>query len=478
MKVDLLASRPHYLDHLGPVWDALPENMRGTSYTDGLPVGDTPVLVGSWNDLETANRRRRPAILFEHGAGQTYSNDHPGYAGGTGRDNVILFMAPSQRVALRNAERYPQTAAAVVGSPRVDELRKIKRTGGPVTVAISFHWRCKVARESGTALDHYRHVLGQLHEDLAYHSVRLIGHGHPRAWEELEPLYADLGIMPVARFADVVSRADVYVCDNSSTIFEFAALGRPVVLLNSPHYRRSANHGLRFWTEADVGIQVSRPEDLLSSIMVALADPPEMVVQRRRATERVYAHTDGSATTRAVAAIAAVIHQGSTSIDSMYRVALPQPRRSAMANEDQDPEARSGSTLVHANVAFYSGLKAGRKGWVPNEIADVAIKNGYAVRVDKLASRLALEAPAGSEPTGAVDQADLAAMAAEMQGMAAQSQGVSNSGETEPPADDGAAQVGEATDQERVGLNVPLGSTGELYTNPDGSTGARIVEGS
>lgn len=149
-----------------------------------------------------------------------------------------------------------------------------------------------------------------------------------------------------------------------------------------------------------------------------------------------------------------------------------------MANEDQDPEARSGSTLVHANVAFYSGLKAGRKGWVPNEIADVAIKNGYAVRVDKLASRLALEAPAGSEPTGAVDQADLAAMAAEMQGMAAQSQGVSNSGETEPPADDGAAQVGEATDQERVGLNVPLGSTGELYTNPDGSTGARIVEGS
>ena len=37
-------------------------------------------------------------------------------------------------------------------------------------------------------------------------------------------------------FEDVVRWADVYACDNSSTLFEFAACGNPVVLMDAPWF--------------------------------------------------------------------------------------------------------------------------------------------------------------------------------------------------------------------------------------------------
>jgi hypothetical protein len=58
----------------------------------------------------------------------------------------------------------------------------------------------------------------------------------------------------VASLREVQRRAAVYVCDNSSSMYEFAATGRPVVVLDLPEgrikgigYRRNINHGLRFW---------------------------------------------------------------------------------------------------------------------------------------------------------------------------------------------------------------------------------------
>jgi UDP-N-acetylglucosamine:LPS N-acetylglucosamine transferase len=94
----------------------------------------------------------------------------------------------------------------------------------------------------------------------------------------------------------------VYVCDNSSTIYEFAATGRPVVVLNGPHYRRDVHHGLRFWDAADVGIQVDHPRDLPDAIEEALRDPEPRRRAREAALGIVYAHRTGAAQ-RAAAAL-------------------------------------------------------------------------------------------------------------------------------------------------------------------------------
>jgi CDP-glycerol glycerophosphotransferase (TagB/SpsB family) len=106
----------------------------------------------------------------------------------------------------------------------------------------------------------------------------------------------------VPRFEDVCRRADVYVCDNSSTLFEFAATGRPVVLLNSAAWPKGRGPGLRFWEAAGVGVQVDRPADLGDAVQRAIELWGPDVRARQAALDIVYAFRSGAAE-RAVAAI-------------------------------------------------------------------------------------------------------------------------------------------------------------------------------
>jgi glycosyltransferase involved in cell wall biosynthesis len=240
---------------------------------------------------------------MEHGAGQAYVGvRNRSYAGGPGRGKVSLFLCPSERVAALNRATNPNTPAVVVGSPRVDVLRRIERQPGPTTVAIAFHWRCRVCPEAGTALDHYKASLAALRERLGVDGIELIGHGHPRAAAELGPLYAKAGVEWVPSFEDVVRRASCFVADNSSTIFEAAACDIPVVLLNCPQYRRDVNHGLRFWDEADVGVQCDGPGDLFERISWALTDSLVQHARRLATSQRVYPFP-GEAAVRAATAL-------------------------------------------------------------------------------------------------------------------------------------------------------------------------------
>jgi hypothetical protein len=105
-----------------------------------------------------------------------------------------------------------------------------------------------------------------------------------------------------------MDRADLYIMDHMSTLYEFASAGRlgqgrPVVVLNAPMYRRNVEHGLRFWSAADVGIQVDQPQDLVKSVYEALADSKERKRLRKEAVEQVYAYTDGKCSERAGDAI-------------------------------------------------------------------------------------------------------------------------------------------------------------------------------
>jgi hypothetical protein len=292
-RIDLLASRPQYLAHLQPVWDALPRVRRGR---DDGPSGTDAVLVASAQDLALAHRLHyRHVAYLEHGIGQTYGPELVGYPGGIGRGTVGLFLSPNEHAAAADRAAYPRTRVAVVGDPTLESLPH--REPGPTAVAVSFHWECHALPETRSALGHYRRALAPLAERWP-----LIGHGHPKAHRELARLWRSLGVEFVPSWPEVLRRADVYVCDNSSTIFEFASTGRPVVVLNAPWYRRDVEHGLRFWPAASVGVQVDQPGELAGAIERAMDDPPAQQHRRDMALRLVYAHRTGAAT-RAAAAI-------------------------------------------------------------------------------------------------------------------------------------------------------------------------------
>lgn len=315
MTIDALATEPHFLDHLAAVWSALPERQRGRFAVKpeladraralginphaSLPRTQRPVMVAAYGDLKRARVAGKRRIAFvEHGAGQSYSNDHPSYSGGADRGDVGIFLVPNQHAAERNRRRYPDIPVRIVGCPKLDRLpKRSKRTDDRPTIAISFHWQCGVTLETRSAWRAFRSVIPTLAR--TYH---VLGHAHPRMLDFVRPHYERAGIEVVPDFDDVCRRADLYICDNSSTVFEFAATGRPVMLLNAPWYRRRVKHGLRFWDAAGVGINVDRYSGLLPGIKRALADPPEVRRARQAALRIAYAYRTGAAE-RAAAAI-------------------------------------------------------------------------------------------------------------------------------------------------------------------------------
>lgn len=335
LRVDAIACERQFIDHAAPVWRLLPPPYRGRFLTDASLVDharyrgieaeaiDAEVLrrssrppaanpgpgpaafVVSIGDTKIARRLGYRRFTFmEHGAGQAYVGQrgpvarHPSYAGGGDREDVELFLVPNEYSAELWRRAYPAAKVQLVGCPRLDELPARIPGPGPV-VATSFHWPAHVVPEADTALGHY---FGAMPELAAAYQV--IGHAHPKGdWpERMAKYYRRWGIEIVREFDDVCRRADVYVCDNSSTLFEFAATGRPVVVLNAPPYRREVHHGLRFWEAADIGIQVDRGEDLVDAVTEAIADPPARRAAREAALELVYPLRTGAAE-RAAAAI-------------------------------------------------------------------------------------------------------------------------------------------------------------------------------
>lgn len=298
--IDVLAIEPQFAEHARPVWQALPPFLRGEF---GPSVTSTnPVLVSSHGDLRVARALGRTEIAYlEHGAGQSYGGDpgsarHRSYAGGEDHEDVSLFLVPGPHPAARWREAYPAARVEMVGSPRLDSLPGREGDAAPV-VALSFHFNAMAGcQESNGLWRWYRHLIPTLAK-----RFDLIGHAHPRWSDRIRPWFQRAGVPFVDRFEDVCRRASVYVCDNSSTIFEFASTGRPVVLLNAPEYRRSVDHGLRFWSASHVGVN-AKPKDVVERIVEALEDAPERQVNREQALSLVYGHRSGGAG-RAAAAL-------------------------------------------------------------------------------------------------------------------------------------------------------------------------------
>jgi hypothetical protein len=299
-KVDFLASERHYVDHLLPVYAKLPEEVRGDFITGRWPVNPGRItVVSSFGDYR---RAEGPVVFMEHGAGFSYGNGHTSYAGSPDREKVVLFASTNEQVDSLNRAAHPNKKHVIVGAPKLDAwvARGPKEREHRPTVAFSFHWDCRVAPETRSAFPVYSDELQRMLKFPGKLQWDVIGHGHPRLWPNISRFWQRNKVRGEKEFYDVVTLSDVYVIDTSSTMYEFAALDRPVVVLNAPFYRKNVNHGIRFWNHVP-GIQVDNPKDLKAAIDEAVFRDT-FAAERKAATEFVYPYL-GQATDRAAQAI-------------------------------------------------------------------------------------------------------------------------------------------------------------------------------
>lgn len=308
-RIDLVAHRPHYFEHLLPVWRALPDARRGRLVTldadirrrgraEGMDWHTRPgpfYMVAGVRDFVRHRRQRGKsrAAMFIHGTGM----DWPRLDRSMWPD-LDLWVLPRGDLA-PDREALGTRCVSIDGSPWLDRHHGHVVDPANRTVAISFHWDCRTAPETRSALFHYRHVLPELAE-----RFDLIGHSHPQSdiRRAARIVYDSAGIEFVPSFDEVVERARVYVIDVSSTAYEAAAVGLNVISMNLPTYRRTANVPPRFWDYVP-GPQVDRPEDLGDMIQAVLDDPSIGVEDARRAVDYCYPIRDGHAAERAAAAL-------------------------------------------------------------------------------------------------------------------------------------------------------------------------------
>lgn len=345
MPLDFFARQPHYIDHLAPVWKALPSNQRGIFtvaaelidyahdelgnlgkievYNSAWLSGDCPILTAGFGDmLRAARESTRKIISMEHGTGHAFGK--AAYPNGKGRrDLVNLFLMPNEYTA-RLSRSVRATRCEVIGTPKMDEWARGQDLSiliqepkhNPPVIAIAFHWGNKHAKppESGSAFEHYKDILSRLAK-----SYNIIGHGHPLAAHIYKAEFERAGIEWVVDFREVLRRADVYINDLSSTMYEFLVTGKPVIVLNAPWFRREARWGIRFWDYSDVGINVENPDELFGAIDRTLAEYGTIYEnERRRAVRDLYPYA-GCSAERAAEVITAYLDDVKTE-DSSHAV--------------------------------------------------------------------------------------------------------------------------------------------------------------
>ncbi len=302
--LQFFASEGHFRRHWEPVRAAVGGEWISREQLQRPGQEDRPLVVASYGDLRRAYEFRHRIIMAEHGTGLTYDVNHPSHAGSTAlRDHVVLRLLPNRFAAAKEHEANPDMPIAVVGVPYLDQWRgRQYRSGGRPLVVISTHWDCAVCPETRSSFEHFKAAIALLARGGLPYELAL--HAHPRIRTEVTIFARAHRIRFLPEFTQVLELADLYATDNSSTLFEFAATGRPVLVLNAPSYRPDISHAHnpRFWECADVGVNVWEPAQLDGAIMTALMDEPRQR-ERRKAVSAQVVPFMGSSIQRCVEAL-------------------------------------------------------------------------------------------------------------------------------------------------------------------------------
>lgn len=284
MRVHAVASQSHYGQHIDAVWRHLPDSLRGETRVGEaadarrLPDDDI-VMIAGYIDIPRARGRR--VIFVEHGAGQTYVGlpdmARSYYSGGPHPDNVVGYLGPRQDVV----DRWSKPGFAC-GSPICDPYELF---GEDNTVAITFHWTARrlaaIVPELGSAFDDWVDDIERVVDALHANGYTVLGHRHPR-FRHLSSVWETLGVVEVDA-DEARRRAGILIADNTSFMYEMMYLGRKVVALNSPRYRRHVDHGLRFWEHAPLP-QVDDADELVAAIEAGFPDPFGDLMEANMAT--------------------------------------------------------------------------------------------------------------------------------------------------------------------------------------------------
>lgn len=369
--IDAYASLPHYWQHIAPVFDALPPDLRGTVWAprQGCHWGRSlttrprrdpwgPVLVASYADAKRMAGRR--LVYVEHGAGQSYVGiDNGSYAGGSGLGDVVLFLCPSESVAERWRAAYPDATAAVVGCPRLDVFHRAMPIGITPTGIIDGG----TLEQPGCARRPHKPKVGGSNPPGAPHPSDKGGRAghHAGAAPRRGPVVAlahhwRCGLLPETQPAVDHFKAAYPALRDAVRSWGgellghghprawreygrlWASLGVEAVESSDEVLRRADllivdNSSLAYEFASlnkavvclnqpayrrDVehglrfwtnvpGLEVDEPGDLLFAVAAALEDGPEAQEDRQRAVQAAYAYTDGRAAERAAAAIVEVL---------------------------------------------------------------------------------------------------------------------------------------------------------------------------
>jgi hypothetical protein len=323
MKLDFFATQKHYLDHLKSIWETFPARNRFwvsqeiAEYAEkvlgevfiGQPKGIRPVLVSCYGDMVSIIRDSPEAkvILMEHGIGMTYGT--AAYADGYGRRAAVsMFLLQSQYVAKKMDSRLT-APRSVIGIPKLDpwvgEFNRPHPMPQQPVLGLSFHHsNYSNVPEAQNAWEIYVKILPKLAKK--YH---VIGHGHPLELNNFRPVYEKNGIEFVDNFEEVMRRADILLFDCTSAGFEYLVTGKPVIILNSPKFRRDKQWGIRFWDYSNIGPMVEGPEELLKTIEMVILDPDRYKEQRKNAIKNLipYIGTSTQKATKVLMGFLAII---------------------------------------------------------------------------------------------------------------------------------------------------------------------------
>lgn len=281
MTTYFVASQDNYKDHLYPLFERMPGKRTIAKSIEGWSTtpGDT-IVTAAQRDFIATKDMDGTHVYMEHGVGlQTH------------KQSTILTLNKYQPMVLvpnwytvNDLRKNHFTGDIyVVGTPKMEKLRKVQ--AGTDTLAFSFHWTGK-----GKNWTRFKEPIQQLAD-----MYPVIGHGHPKDWDRLATYWESIGIEAVKDFEDVVDRAYLLVCDHSSIIYEWAALDRPVILLDNSRLAENKSRftSLRYTDYSEVGPEAT-PDSLVDEVRFTLNEPWIYRPERVSATENLFPHLNDS----------------------------------------------------------------------------------------------------------------------------------------------------------------------------------------